>query len=163
MVNSVYLLLGSNLGDSKSYIENAKSNILQQIGLISKQSSYYSTAAWGQTEQSDFINQVILVDTHLNATDTIEIILNIEAKMGRVRKEKNEPRLIDIDILFFNNDILNSPSLTIPHPLLQERNFVLQPMNELSPAFMHPIFNKTINELMILCKDNLAVKKIDVI
>ena len=160
MVNSVYLLLGSNLGDSKSYIENAKSNIIQQIGSITKQSSYYSTAAWGQTEQPDFINQVIMVDTYLNASDTLETILAIEANMGRVRKEKYEPRLIDIDILFFNNDILNSPSLTIPHPLLQDRNFVLQPMNELSPAFMHPIFNKTMNELMIQCNDNLAVKKI---
>ena len=159
-MNLVYLLLGSNIGDSRRQLLKAQQNIKQKIGPIIRQSSLYQTAAWGNTKQPDFLNQVVITETVLTAEQTMQTILSIEEKMGRIRTEKNAPRVIDIDILFFNKAIINTNNLTVPHPQLQNRNFVLIPLNELSPNLKHPVLNKTIHHLLRICKDLLTVNKI---
>lgn len=140
-------------------LAKAKINITKHIGNILRQSAIYKTAAWGNTNQPDFLNQVIIIETNLNPTQTIQSILSIENKMGRIRSKKNAPRAIDIDILFFNKEIINSNELVVPHPQLQNRNFVLIPLNQLSPNLKHPVLNKTIHQLLLKCPDNLTVKK----
>jgi 2-amino-4-hydroxy-6-hydroxymethyldihydropteridine diphosphokinase len=101
-----------------------------------------------------------VIDTFLTAEKLMQILLAIETKMGRIRAIKNEARTIDIDLLFYGKTVISSPSLTVPHPLIQERRFVLVPMNALSPRFIHPVFHKSIHQLLKECKDTLAVKKI---
>ncbi len=159
-MNKLYLLLGSNMGNSKQQLAVAVKHITKDIGKVLRHSHLYQTAAWGKTDQPDFLNQVIVIETKLSAQQTIAAILNIEKKMGRVRTEKNAPRIIDIDILFFNKDIINEKDLTIPHPQLANRRFVLVPLNELSPQLVHPESKKTIHYLLRVCADKLPVNKI---
>lgn len=158
-MKKIYLLLGSNLGEPAKQFKKAKSHLQKQIGKIIRESSCYSTAAWGNTNQPDFLNQVIILESTLSPQKVMQKILSIEKEMGRIRTKKNAPRIIDIDILFYGKTILTTENLTIPHPLLQERNFVLVPLNELSPNFKHPIIKKSVHQLMLKCKDRLAVKK----
>jgi len=158
-MKKVYLLLGSNMGDSEKHLNKAKSLIKKQVGSIVRASANYATAAWGNTDQPDFLNQVIVIFTKLKPESLLESILKIEKTMGRIRTTKNAPRIIDIDILFYEKEIINEKNLAIPHPLIQERNFVLIPMNELSPNFIHPVFKKTIHTLLKSCKDKLPVQK----
>jgi 2-amino-4-hydroxy-6-hydroxymethyldihydropteridine diphosphokinase len=129
------------------------------LGKVTRKSKLYVTAAWGNSNQPDFLNQVIIVETKLTALQVIEVILNIEIKMGRVRTTKNAPRIIDIDILFFNKEIIAEENLDVPHPQIQNRRFVLIPLNELSPNFKHPVLNKTMHQLLKICPDTLTVKK----
>jgi 2-amino-4-hydroxy-6-hydroxymethyldihydropteridine diphosphokinase len=159
-MHTIYLLLGSNMGNSQEQLLLSQKNIAVDIGNIKAASSLYSTAAWGNTDQADFLNQVLIVETNLPASKLLKSILSIEKNMGRVRTIKNAPRIIDIDILFFNNDIIQAKKLIIPHPEIQNRRFVLTPLVELSPNFMHPTLKKTIHQLLIACKDPLNVQKI---
>ncbi len=159
-MHKAYLLLGSNIGDSKKNIAIAKKEIEKQIGKILRSSSVYATAAWGNNDQPDFLNQIIVITTVYEPPYLLQLILAIEKKMGRIRTQKNAPRTIDIDILFFDKLIINEVNLVIPHPLIGERNFVLVPMNQLSPQFIHPNYHKTIHEMLLKCKDRLSVKKI---
>lgn len=131
----------------------------QKIGSLIRQSKLYSTAAWGDTRQSDFLNQVIVVETTLAPLETMQTILDIEKEMGRVRTLKNAPRIIDIDILFFNKLVMDEPMLTLPHPEIQNRRFVLIPLNELAPNFNHPVLGLSIHDLLKICPDRLTVKK----
>jgi 2-amino-4-hydroxy-6-hydroxymethyldihydropteridine diphosphokinase len=158
-MNTVYFLLGSNIGNSEEQLRLATIIIEKQIGKIIARSAIYQTAAWGKTDQPDFLNQVIIVETILWAEESLSAILTIEEKMGRVRTEKNAPRIIDIDILFFNDAIIQEKELTVPHPEIQNRLFALIPLNELSPNYIHPLLNKTVHELLADCKDVLNVKK----
>ncbi len=158
-MNKLYLLLGSNMGNSKALLSKASLQIEKQIGSVKRQSSLYATAAWGNTKQPDFLNQVIIIETILTAAQTMQTILNIEKKMGRLRTVKNAPRIIDIDILFFNKEIVDQQDLIIPHPQIQNRRFVLVPLNQLSPNLRHPVLKKTVHQLLIHCPDNLNVKK----
>jgi 2-amino-4-hydroxy-6-hydroxymethyldihydropteridine diphosphokinase len=148
------------MGNNHEQLLLAKKNIIADIGQVTASSSMYSTAAWGNTEQADFLNQVLMVETNLTPSKLLQSVLNIEKTMGRVRTIKNAPRIIDIDILFFNNDIVKLKNLSIPHPEIQNRRFVLTPLAELSPNFVHPSLKKTINQLLITCKDPLNVQKI---
>ena len=159
-MNKLYLLLGSNIGDSKTKLDIAINYIEKKIGKVIKKSSLYKTAAWGNTKQQDFINQVILVESILGAEDAIQHIFKIEKQMGRVRTIKNAAREIDIDILFFNNEIINSENLTVPHKEIQNRMFVLVPLMEIAPKLKHPLLKKDISTLLLLCKDELNVQKI---
>jgi 2-amino-4-hydroxy-6-hydroxymethyldihydropteridine diphosphokinase len=159
-MSKTYLLLGSNLGNSQKQLEVARKHISKKMGEILRSSSFYCTSAWGNTNQPDFLNQVIIINNKLCPEDSMATILDIETKMGRIRTEKNAPRIIDIDILFYNKKIINTKNLTIPHPLMQERNFVMLPLNELSPNFVHPVLKKNIHTLFLTCKDKLAVNKI---
>lgn len=159
-MNKVYLLLGSNMGDSTHQLTTARKHIAKKLGLITRQSSLYETAAWGRTDQPDFINQVVVVLCESNAMNLIKVVLEIELGMGRVRTKKNAPRIIDIDVLYFNKAIINSEFLIVPHPAIQDRRFVLTPLNELSPHFIHPVFGKSNHALLLDCQDHLNVKRI---
>jgi 2-amino-4-hydroxy-6-hydroxymethyldihydropteridine diphosphokinase len=119
----------------------------------------YETAAWGKTDQAAFLNQALLLTTELSARELITTVLSVEEQMGRHRTERFGPRVIDIDIMFYNEDIINEPHLTVPHPQMQNRLFVLIPLNELAPLFVHPVLKKTIEQLLAECKDELAVTK----
>jgi 2-amino-4-hydroxy-6-hydroxymethyldihydropteridine diphosphokinase len=157
-MNSVYLLLESNLEDPKAQLILSHRFIRERIGHVHQQSSLYQTAAWGNNNQPDFLNQVVIIHTAMNASMILSCLLEIEMQMGRVRTEKNAPRIIDLDILFFNNEIIEMPGLTVPHPSLHKRRFTLIPLNEISPEYVHPVLNKSINELLAGCSDSLDVK-----
>lgn len=159
-MNEVFLLLGGNIGDREKNIHEAEMLIQKSVGNINKRSALYNTAAWGFSDQPDFLNRVIIVHTKHDAKDTLDILLDCEHQLGRERSKKNAPRLIDIDILFFNNEIINTKSVTVPHPQIQNRKFVLEPLNELNPLFIHPLLNKTVSQLLDECKDPLNVQKI---
>lgn len=160
-MNRTYLLLGGNLEDRMQSLKSASAYISERLGKIILVSSFYETAAWGKTDQPAFLNQVILVETTQNAASTLEIILNIEQEMGRFRKEKYGPRIIDIDILFFNDEIILSPKLVIPHPEIQNRRFALEPIAEIAGNFIHPLLKKSMEQLLEECKDPLPVKKLE--
>jgi 2-amino-4-hydroxy-6-hydroxymethyldihydropteridine diphosphokinase len=130
------------------------------MGRLLRQSALYETAAWGNTNQPDFLNQALVVDTGKPAEEIMRLILLIEKDMGRKRSVKNAPRLIDIDILFYEKEIYNTGNLTVPHPQLQNRRFVLTPLNELMPQFIHPVLKKSIHRLLLICKDKLEVRKL---
>lgn len=159
-MNKAYLLTGGNEGNKSGFLQQAKIYIKKECGEILNQSALYETEAWGKTDQPSFLNQVLLIETLLNAATLMKKLLLIENKMGRKRTEKNWPRSIDIDILFFNDEIINEKDVTIPHPQIQNRKFVLEPMNELAPDFFHPILHQSIHQLLIMCKDKLDVKKL---
>ncbi len=156
----IYLLLGSNQNNPAKQLAKASLAITKHIGAIQRTSGIYQTAAWGNTNQPDFLNQVVIAETALTPEQTMQTILTIEEKMGRIRTKKNAPRIIDIDILFFNKQIIKSKQLEVPHPQIQNRNFVLIPLNELSPNFKHPVLNKTIHQLLRISPDTLTVNKI---
>ena len=158
-MNKAYLLTGSNLGDREEYLATARSFINEQCGTIVTASSLYETAAWGKTDQPSFLNQALELETALNAKQLIRRILKIEKMMGRIRDEKYGPRLIDIDILLFNNEKHNYEFLKVPHPEMQNRRFALLPLAEIAPRIIHPVLNKPITELLKECKDELPVKK----
>ncbi len=159
-MNKAYLLIGGNIGDRNKNLKEAIDFIAHDCGSVIKSSSIYETAAWGKTDQPDFLNQCLLIHTSFAATDLMERILAIEEKMGRKRKEKNDPRIIDIDILFFNDEVLQTGFLTLPHPQLQNRRFVLVPLKEIAPKLVHPILKKTITTLLKECPDKLEVRRV---
>jgi 2-amino-4-hydroxy-6-hydroxymethyldihydropteridine diphosphokinase len=157
-MNSAYLLIGGNLGNRTENLAKVKSFIENDIGKIIKASSIYETAAWGITEQPKFLNQVVLLKTKLQPEKLMRLILSIENKMGRIRSQKNASRIIDIDILFFNDEIINQSNLTIPHPQIQNRRFALVPLNEIASGFIHPVFKQSIKNLLSTTNDQLEVK-----
>lgn len=159
-MNKAYLLTGGNLGNRQAHLKRAAALLSKQCGHVIRRSSLYETAAWGNTDQPAFLNQVLVIETKLDAASLMKKILSIEEQMGRSRKNKWEPRIIDIDILFFNKEIINSELLTVPHPHIPNRRFVLAPLNELSPAFIHPVSGRNMHELLLQCKDKLKVEKI---
>lgn len=159
-MNTVYLLIGGNLGNRKENFSRAISLINEQCGSLTRSSSIYETEAWGMTDQPSFLNQALEIVTELNARQLMRKILKIEKIMGRVRKEKLGPRIIDIDILLFENEIHDLRFLKIPHPELQNRRFVLVPLAEINSGLQHPVLKKTIAQLLEECPDNLEVKKI---
>ena len=160
-MSKAHLLIGGNLGDRKENLLTAISLISEQCGSLTKSSSIYETEAWGITDQPSFLNQALQISTSLNARQLMRKILKIEKEMGRVRKEKLGPRIIDIDILLFENEIHDLRFLKIPHPELQNRRFVLVPLAEIDPTLQHPVLKKTIADLLEECPDNLKISKVD--
>lgn len=156
----VYLATGSNIGDKAANLAKALEWIELYVGDLVQMSSIYRTAAWGKEDQPDFLNQVMAVDTNLEAETLLLSVMEIESKMGRERRIRWGERLIDIDILFYGHLVSHSQRLTIPHPFIQERNFVLQPLLEIAPDFLHPVLQKTIRELAAASPDPLAVERI---
>lgn len=156
----VFLLLGSNLGDRKAYLQRAIDLIEIELGVVAQKSSIYETEAWGKTDEPNYLNQVIQVETQLSARRVLEKILQVETRMGRVREEKWGSRIIDIDILFYGQAIIDEPGLVVPHPQLHNRKFTLEPLNELAPDLQHPVLKKSIFNLKNELKDNLIVKKL---
>ena len=159
-MSTAYLLIGGNLGNRKDNLQKAVTLINVQCGSLIKLSSVYETAAWGITDQPLFLNQAVEISTSLNARQLMTKILTIETDIGRVRNEKLGPRIIDIDILLFEDEIHDLPFLKIPHPELQNRRFVLTPLAEIDPELQHPVLKKSISQLLEECPDNLEVKKI---
>ena len=154
-MNLTYLITGGNIGDKKKNLEKAAASIENKIGQILKSSAIYETAAWGNTDQPSFFNQVHLVETALTPNELMSSILGIEKKMGRVRTTKNAARIIDIDILFFNDEIIETESVMVPHKEIPNRKFVLKPLLELAPDYIHPFLKKTIIQLDAETTDTL--------
>jgi 2-amino-4-hydroxy-6-hydroxymethyldihydropteridine diphosphokinase len=159
-MNNAYLLIGGNMGNRSRFLEAAKESIGKDCGLLTGVSSFYQTAAWGLIEQAPFLNQALEVETALTAQALLEKILAIEERLGRHRQLRYGPRIIDIDILLFGNEVIQKENLVVPHPQLQNRRFALTPLAELAPDLVHPVFNKTITELLLQCIDTLPVQKI---
>lgn len=157
---TAYLLLGSNLGNREGYISTAVRLIENQCGKVVKQSSYYETAAWGNTNQPSFYNQVLVLKTTILPIPLMQLLLAIELEIGRERKEKYGARIIDIDMLLVDQLVIDHPVLKLPHPLLTERRFALMPLAEVAPHLQHPLAQKKILELLVLCTDTLNVEKI---
>lgn len=156
-MKSIYILLGANLGDRTAQLNDALIAIASSIGKITKVSTIVETAAWGVEEQPSFLNQVIEVKSFLNPIETLEICQSIENQLGRVRNEKWGARVIDIDILYYENEIVNLPHLQIPHPYIQDRKFTLIPLVEIAPDYIHPVLKKSNDELLAICTDLLDV------
>lgn len=159
-MNTAFLLTGGNLGNRFSNLQQAFKLIEAHAGLIMHQSSVYKTAAWGFTNQPEFYNQALKLQTMLSPELLMQCLLDIEKSMGRQRDVKMGPRIIDIDILLIDDIILNTPLLTIPHPLLPQRRFALTPLAEIAPDVIHPVLHKSIKDLLEDCKDDLPVYKI---
>ena len=159
-MRTAHLLIGGNLGNRKENLSKAVSLISEQGGALTRSSSIYETEAWGNTDQPSFLNQALEISTSLTARQLMRKVLKIEEEMGRVRKEKLGPRIIDIDILLFENEIHDLRFLKVPHPEMQNRRFVLIPLAEINSNLQHPVLKKTIAELLEECPDNLEVKKI---
>lgn len=154
----VYIGLGGNQGNREERLSNAVELIESAIGPILKQSSVYQTKPWGNVTQPDFLNQVICVSTHLNPINCLHQLAAIENQMGRVRIEKWGPRIIDLDLLYYNQLELNLPELQLPHPGIAHRKFVLIPLAEIAPEFIHPLLHKNHLQLLAECTDDLEVK-----
>lgn len=157
-MNTAYLILGGNIGNRLQNLHKAIQLISRKAGVIAETSDIFTTSAWGNTNQPDFLNQAVCLQTPLTAADLLETLISIEQQLGRVRDhQKWTERVIDIDILFYNTDIINTTDLKIPHPFLQERMFVLVPMAQLAPMLVHPALNKNIQTLLLECTDKLEV------
>ncbi|MBQ6800525.1 MAG: 2-amino-4-hydroxy-6-hydroxymethyldihydropteridine diphosphokinase [Bacteroidaceae bacterium] len=145
-----YLSLGTNLGNKEENLRAAMKLIEEQIGNIVSQSALYTSEPWGFTSENSFLNNVVAVSTTMTPEKLLETTQRIEFTLGRTRKSVNgqyADRLIDIDILFYDQQVTNTPTLTLPHPLMHRRLFVLEPLNQIAPTLTHPILKKDINTL----------------
>ena len=150
----IYLGLGSNKGDREKNLESARNRLTGKSLHITMVSPVYISEPWGFESDKHFYNQVLGISTLIDAFDLLDLVQETENEMGRFRsREAYSDRLIDIDILFYGTEIISSKPLIIPHPLLHKRMFVLQPLADIAPGFVHPVFNKTISELVAECGD----------
>lgn len=149
MVHELILSLGSNLGERKAYLERAVVLINEKVGRVVACSSFLETEPWGFQSDHKFLNLALIVATHLRVEEVLSVTQSIEKELGRTLKSIDgyADRVIDIDLLFYDNDIVRTEDLTLPHPFLHQRDFVLKPLMELSPNKLHPLLGKTIQEL----------------
>lgn len=160
-MNVAFLCVGGNMGDRLANILEAKRQLLGMGCKMEAESGIYQTKAWGIEEAPDYYNQMLKIGTEKNGTELMTTLLDIEKSMGRIRSDnRNASRTMDMDILFFNSEIIKSELLEVPHPRLHLRRFVLEPLNEIASELIHPVLNKTIHELLIECKDTSAVKRL---
>jgi len=161
--HNVYISLGSNKGDRLKHLQDAVDLIFKNIGKVNIISKAYNTQAFG-FKSEDFLNCCVFLETELDAKSVLKALLTIEKTLGRIRTkgETYEARNIDLDILFFDDDLVNTKSLIIPHPELQKRKFVLQPLNDIAPKLVHPKLNKTASELLETCEDDSKVEPIKI-
>ncbi|MGN8055844.1 2-amino-4-hydroxy-6-hydroxymethyldihydropteridine diphosphokinase [Pedobacter sp. 22163] len=159
--STAYLLLGGNLGDREGNLKKAIELLNDKIGNVIAISSLYETAAWGKTDQPAFLNQAVSLQTRLTALEVLERALSIEQELGRVRKDKWGERLIDIDLILFGDEIINIPDkLQVPHPHMQDRKFVMEPLAEIAPGVIHPLMGETMLDICRNITDPLEVKKL---
>ena len=181
-MNSAYISLGSNLGNREENLQKSIALLEALAGEVMATSSLYETEPWKMDDATSFINQVILLNTTLSADKLMDVLLETENKMGRVRANQSlrqaqtdlpqthkgalnntanyESRIIDLDILFYNDEVISAEKLTIPHPALHQRKFVLEPLAEINPDLIHPIINKAISALLLECEDTYEVSRI---
>ncbi len=159
-MNTVYLLLGSNLGDRLEFIERSHRRIVQDIGHVVQKSSIYETASWGVEDQDAFLNQALCVQSPLSASTILRKLHRIESDLARVRNRPWGPRTIDIDILLYNDEVIVEEGLIIPHKLMHKRQFALVPMVEIAAELIHPVLHRSMSALLDACTDDLAVNKI---
>lgn len=150
MNHTVYLSLGTNLGDRAENLKQALAFLPPQMQ-VRKRSNVYETPPWGYTEQDAFLNQVVEAATYLEPEPLLKHLKRLETALGRKATFRYGPRLIDLDILFYDDLVLETPLLTLPHPHLHERGFVLLPMMDIAPDLVHPVLKKSIRELIALC------------
>jgi 2-amino-4-hydroxy-6-hydroxymethyldihydropteridine diphosphokinase len=156
----VFLGIGTNLGSRERNLSEALAMISENIGKIVKSSSVYESEPWGFQSDDKFLNMVVKVETTLSASGLLGRILMDEVLLGRIRAGKQySSRKIDVDILFYDDLILDEESLRIPHPRLHERKFVLIPLCEIAPEFVHPVLKKSVTELLEMCEDRGEVRK----
>lgn len=156
MTFKIVLILGGNQGDRKQLLSRAIEK-LEEKGEILLKSRMYESESWGNVAQGNFLNQVVMVETSLTSNDFLVFIQEIENKLGRKRNEKWGDRTMDIDILFWGNEQIHTADLTVPHPFIQERKFVLVPLAEILPNLIHPVFHKSVSQLLEECKDSSKV------
>ncbi|HNX56407.1 MAG TPA: 2-amino-4-hydroxy-6-hydroxymethyldihydropteridine diphosphokinase [Prolixibacteraceae bacterium] len=162
-MTKLYILLGGNLGNKQQVFSETWKRLEKQIGPITKRSAVYETEPWGFESNDMFWNQAIEIETELWPDEVLTQTHGIEEILGRIRKENQfDSRIIDIDVLFYGSEIVNQPDLQIPHPRIQDRKFVLVPLCEIAPELVHPVFKKTVCELLSECSDQLAVKKLTI-
>jgi 2-amino-4-hydroxy-6-hydroxymethyldihydropteridine diphosphokinase len=159
MTQHLFLSLGGNLGNTREIFEGAYPHIEKKIGKIAVYSSIYQTEAWGPIPQADFLNQVVLVTTTLKPEACLTELLEIERQFGRERKERWGPRTLDLDILFYGDVIIAAPDLSIPHPRIAERKFILTPLAEIAPLFEDPTSRKSMTALLAACADESQVNR----
>jgi len=155
-----YLLLGTNLADKLGNLSKTLEQLKEKVGTLQKTSAVYETMPWGIENQNIFLNQVICLESQLSPEELLETTQKIEKEMGRVRLEKWGERLIDIDILYYENQIIDIKDLQIPHPQIPFRRFTLVPLVEIAPDFIHPILNISQKTLLENCSDNLGVERL---
>ena len=158
-MNIVFLQLGSNLGNRKLLLKDATKAIVHRVGDVLESSKVYESAPWRVEGQENYLNQILKVGTKSSAEEVLSIVLDIEKQLGRIRIEKWGERLIDIDIIFYNDSIIETPELCVPHKYLHDRMFVLAPLHSIVPEMVHPKYKKTIEELLKICKDTELVKE----
>ena len=146
----VYLGLGTNLGNKERNLNDAILSLTLEVGFVIRQSTFYASKPWGFKSENEFLNAVVLVETNLPPFDLLTVTQEIERELGRTAKtsENYSDRLIDIDILLYDNLSINQPTLKIPHPLMMERDFVLIPLAEIAPDLVHPVVGKRIIEIL---------------
>lgn len=155
-MHQVVLLIGGNLGARELFLKEALL-LLSHIGQLEAQSSIYETEAWGEGSEKGYLNQAVLIRTDSPPVDFLRSTREIENKLGRVRAEKWGDRTMDIDIIYVDDRVYQDENLIIPHPLMAERNFVLVPLVEILPDFIHPVFRVSNRELLRRCKDQRKV------
>lgn len=157
----LYILLGGNLGDKQQVFSEARARLNQQVGTITNQSAIYETEPWGFESDDIFWNQIIEISTTFSPEEILLQTQQIERELGRIRKATQyDSRIIDIDILFFGDQIIQTENLIVPHPRVQERKFALVPLSEIAPELIHPVFQKSIRQLLDECTDSLKVSPI---
>jgi 2-amino-4-hydroxy-6-hydroxymethyldihydropteridine diphosphokinase len=158
---TIYLLLGTNLGERNGNLKECIS-FMEDGGIhIMKRSGVYETDAWGFEEQPSFFNQAVEAETSLSPQQLLAFLKSIEKNMGRINNQRWQERLIDIDILYYDKEIINTETLVIPHSELPNRRFALIPLIEIAAGFVHPVLNKTNVELLNFCRDKLQVKRLE--
>lgn len=155
-----YLLLGGNQGDRPSMLKQARSLLADQVGLIRAQSALYESEPWGFDTSNCFVNQAICIQTRLEPLDLLNACLDIERSIGRIRPENAvgyTSRIIDIDIIFYDHQVIDLPTLVVPHPRMHLRRFVLRPLADIASAYIHPKIGVSVGELLDGCTDSNGV------
>lgn len=157
-VHQTFLLLGSNLGDRAAHLHAAKQAIAEKVGHVVNSSAVYETQPWGVTDQPNYLNASLLIQTDLGPMDLLNALRSIEVTEGRINRKKYASRTLDIDILLYDDVVMNTPALVIPHPKMHLRKFALIPLAEIGGRWIHPVLMKSVDQLLSECTDQLEVK-----